>query len=124
MFLDSQVFVQGVMLRTNAKILSDFLELSLTQHFNNTRGGFEHAGKHGNGGSFTSTIVSKEDKNIIVVHIETEVVDSNEVSVIKLLSEVLDFDDFLLSFHSFILSLHLLDVWFGLILGFFDGTIS
>jgi hypothetical protein len=68
--------------------------------------------------------VSKEHKNVVVINIKTEIVDSNKVSVIKLLSKVLDFDDFLLSFHSFILSIHLLDVWFGLILGFFDDTIS
>ena len=68
--------------------------------------------------------MSEEDENVVVVHVEAEIVHGNKVSVIELLSEVLDSDDFLFSFHGFVLGLDLLDVWLGLILGIFHAAVG
>ena len=68
--------------------------------------------------------MSEEDENVVVVHVEAEIVHGNEVSVVELLSEVLDSDDFLFIFHGFVLGLDLLDVWLGLILGVFHAAVG
>lgn len=56
--------------------------------------------------------MAQQNKNVVVVHLDAEVIDCDEVSVVELLSQVLDVDDFVLSFHNLELLLDFFNIGF------------
>jgi hypothetical protein len=67
--------------------------------------------------------MSEEYKDVIVVHVESEVMDSNKISVIELFPEVFNFDNFVLSFHDFVFLFYLFNIWLDSRFNRFDATI-
>jgi hypothetical protein len=71
--LDSKVRVQNIVLRAYAKVLADVLHLSLNilaAHEGLSAGGINKTGEHGNGGSFTGSVVPKKAGDLVVKHVE------------------------------------------------------
>jgi hypothetical protein len=87
-FFWGQQVEQNVMLRTHTHVLADCLHI-LTEHVvpidvSLTVGGLQHPSHHLNRGSFASTIVAKQCKNLPLVHADIDPVDSFE-SIAELL---------------------------------------
>ncbi len=66
--------------------------------------------------------MSKKHKNVIIVHVNTQIVYSDQISVIEFFSEVLDSDDFILGFHGFVFGINFFNLWFRIILVDFHTT--
>jgi hypothetical protein len=55
--------------------------------------------------------MAKQHKNIVIVHFQTQIVDSNKITVIKLFPKILDVDNLFLTFHDFELLFYFLNIW-------------